>query len=96
MRNDLPSSSVDQGSEDMTKRRRSKDDDHLKDRYITELRSTLPIRDEQAGFFADTMGTGRGTSQADWKGVARYWRETRMFSHPGRCTCINSNGTTDG
>lgn len=96
MRKTHPGSSVDQGSEDMTKRRRSKDDDHLKDRYITELRSDLPVRDEQAGFFVDTMGTGRGISQADWKGVARYWRETRMSSHPGRCTRPDSDGITDG
>jgi hypothetical protein len=80
----------------MTKGRRSTEEDRHKDRYITELRSTLPIRDEQAGFFADTMGTGRGTSQADWKGVARYWRETRMSSHPGRCTRPDWDGMTDG
>lgn len=41
---------------------------------------TLPVRDEEAGFFADTFGTGTGMHQADWKGIPRYRRETRMSS----------------
>ena len=39
----------------------------------------LPTRDESAGFFADTVGSGRGTSQADWRGVPGYRRDTRAY-----------------